>query len=421
MSAGGCLFQKSCDDLFSGSLYRTDQQAILAHVEHVQRAAVFQSFPAAPPQRENRLAFRGQGHRHGHYLHCNDLLPENAICQGFRPDFAGAILRVVLRKRLRRNQLAAFFANLPPCVVGLEACCGAHYWFRVLSRLGHTVRLIAPQFVKPYVKSQKNDANDAEAICEAVSRPSMRFVPAKRVEQQDLQCLHRVRCPADRLPDTVGQPDSRSAGGVRDCYSAACGPVAPTSPRVLEDDSNELTILRDTYFTPSMKSWSELEQNHSPGRTGSSGPSENAECRRIAAVEGIGPVTATAIVARHQRWPRFSEREAVRRMAGSGAATTLQRRQNKTAGYQQTRRSLSAHTAGAWSQVGGLSGQGKTTVAVAGSTTNNRDWERESLRCARQQECAHSMVPDREAASIGPLCNVFYSFCADREGSSRDA
>src|ERR1035438_3088281 len=101
--------------------------------------------------------------------------------------------KVVLRKRLRRAEVASFFAGVEPCLIGLEASGGAHYWFRVLSRLGHTVRLIAPQFVKTYVKSQKNEANDAEAICEAVSRPSMRFVPAKRVEQQDLQCLHRVR------------------------------------------------------------------------------------------------------------------------------------------------------------------------------------------------------------------------------------
>lgn len=101
--------------------------------------------------------------------------------------------RSVLRRRLQRNQVAEFFANLPPCLVGLEACCGSHYWTRVLSRFGHTVKLIAPQFGKPYVKSNKNDANDAEAICEAVSRPQMRFVPAKSVEQQDIQSLHRVR------------------------------------------------------------------------------------------------------------------------------------------------------------------------------------------------------------------------------------
>src|SRR3984957_15382531 len=85
----------------------------------------------------------------------------------------------VLRKPLRRHAVPAFFANLPPCLVGVEASNGAHFWAKALSELGHDVRLISPQFVAPYVKSNKNDRNDAEAICEAVSRPSMRFVPVK--------------------------------------------------------------------------------------------------------------------------------------------------------------------------------------------------------------------------------------------------
>ncbi len=98
----------------------------------------------------------------------------------------------VLKKKLTRKQLLAFIAQLPPCLIGLEACGGAHHWVRVFSELGHTVKMIAPQFVKPYVKSNKNDAVDAEAICEAVQRPSMRFVPSKSIEQQDIQSVHRA-------------------------------------------------------------------------------------------------------------------------------------------------------------------------------------------------------------------------------------
>ena len=101
--------------------------------------------------------------------------------------------KVVLRKQLRRAQVAPFFANLPPCLIGMEACASAHHWGRRLERFGHTVRLMAPQFVKPYVKTNKNDAADAEAICEAVSRPNMRFVPIKSIEQQAVLSLHRVR------------------------------------------------------------------------------------------------------------------------------------------------------------------------------------------------------------------------------------
>jgi transposase len=101
--------------------------------------------------------------------------------------------RAVLRMRLTREKVLAFLANLPRCVVGMEACGSAHHCAREIQKLGHEVRLINPKFVKAYVKSNKSDPNDAQAICEAVSRPSMRFVPVKTLEQQDILALHRVR------------------------------------------------------------------------------------------------------------------------------------------------------------------------------------------------------------------------------------
>ncbi|MCB1916251.1 MAG: IS110 family transposase [Rhodocyclaceae bacterium] len=101
--------------------------------------------------------------------------------------------KTVLRKQLRRDQVAKFMANMPPCLVGMEACGSAHHWARKMQSFGHTVRLMSPQFVKPYVKTNKNDAADAEAICEAVARPNMRYVPIKSVEQQAVLSLHRVR------------------------------------------------------------------------------------------------------------------------------------------------------------------------------------------------------------------------------------
>ena len=99
----------------------------------------------------------------------------------------------VLRKKLERSKVLEFFVNLPPCLIGMEACGSAHYWARKLQAMGHVVKLIAPQFVKPYVKTNKNDAADAEAICEAVTRPNMRFVPIKTDEQQAILSVHRVR------------------------------------------------------------------------------------------------------------------------------------------------------------------------------------------------------------------------------------
>lgn len=101
--------------------------------------------------------------------------------------------RTVLRRKLQRSQVATFFANLPACLVGMEACAGSAYWACVIESCGHTVRRIHPRFVKPYLMADKNDANDAAAICEAVSRPRMRFVPNKTQEQSDIQALHRVR------------------------------------------------------------------------------------------------------------------------------------------------------------------------------------------------------------------------------------
>jgi transposase len=111
----------------------------------------------------------------------------------FQVDGVDARGRVVLRKRLARAKVLIFFANLPRCVIGLEACGGAHYWARELRALGHDARLMPPQYVKAYVKTNKHDAADAEACCEAVQRPSMRFVPVKTAAEQAILMLHRVR------------------------------------------------------------------------------------------------------------------------------------------------------------------------------------------------------------------------------------
>ena len=105
---------------------------------------------------------------------------------------------VVIRQRLARRRVLAFFEKLAPCLVGIEACSTSHYWARELIARGHGVRLLPAQYVKPYVKRGKNDAADAEAICEAVTRPTMRFVPVKTPEQQSVMMLHRVRLMLNR-------------------------------------------------------------------------------------------------------------------------------------------------------------------------------------------------------------------------------
>ncbi len=218
--------------------------------------------------------------------------------QIFQVHGADAEGRAVLRRPLRRNQVAAFFANLPLCVVGLEACGGAHHWARVLSRFGHAVRLIAPQFVKPYVKSNKNDANDADAICEAVSRPQMRFVPAKSVEQQDIQSLHRVR---SRLVSSRTQLANQIRGLLMEYEMVLpqhVGQLLRGLPGILEDASNELTAFSRRLFASLYDELLDLEDKIEAIERQVRTVHEASEpCQRVAAVEGIGPVTATALIA----------------------------------------------------------------------------------------------------------------------------
>ena len=150
--------------------------------------------------------------------------------------------KVVLRKTLRRPGVAPFFANLPRCVVGMEASNGAHYWAKTLSELGHDVRLISPQFVTPYVKSNKNDRNDAEAICEAVGRPNMRFVSVKSAEQLAIQAVHRIR---SRLVASRVRLVNQIRGLLGEhgvVVAQAIGNLRRALPRIIDDEANGLNL-----------------------------------------------------------------------------------------------------------------------------------------------------------------------------------
>jgi transposase len=206
--------------------------------------------------------------------------------------------QAVLTKRVTRLKLAETVANLPPCLIGLEACASSHYWARELGKLGHTVKLIAPQFVKPYVKSNKNDAADAEAICEAVARPNMRFVPVKTVAQQDIQAVHRVR---ERrvLARTALVNQIR---GLLAEYGLVIplkrNAVSQALPRILEDADNGLTALAREFVADLYEELQTL--SHAVGAYDAKIErlfKANPVCQRLAKVEGVGPVTATALVA----------------------------------------------------------------------------------------------------------------------------
>lgn len=205
---------------------------------------------------------------------------------------------VVFSRRLTRAQLGPFMANLAPCLVGMEACGGAHYWGRRFRALGHDVRVITPHFVKPFVKSNKNDRNDAEAICEAVVRPTMRFVAIKSVEQQDRQALHRIR---DRLMGQRTQAINQIRGLMAEygiVMARRPATVRRRVPEILEDADNGLTPEARRLFAELYAELDQLEQRIAPHDQQIRATARSDEvCKRLQAIEGVGPVIATAITA----------------------------------------------------------------------------------------------------------------------------
>lgn len=204
----------------------------------------------------------------------------------------------VLKRRLRRAQVLEYFANLSPCLIGMEACGSAHYWARKLTALGHEVRLIAPQFVKPYVKSNKNDANDAEAICEAVGRPNMRFVQIKSVAQQDIQALHRVRselvrhrtAKVNQIRGLLGEYGIVLAQGVTQVRRALPVLIEDVDGVLSADFGLLLSGLREDLVHLDGRVADMDRQIDTLART-------DADARRLLTLRGVGPVTATALIA----------------------------------------------------------------------------------------------------------------------------
>ena len=206
--------------------------------------------------------------------------------------------KVALRKQLKRSQVVGFFTQLPPCLVGMEACGGAHYWARKLTECGHTVKLIAPQFVKPYVKTNKNDAADAEAICEAVGRPNMRFVPIKNTEQQALLGLHRARqgfvtertAQANQIRGLLSEFGLVMPVGIR-CIESKL-------PQILEDAENGLSGASRALFARLFEHFRALDrQVDELEREINAWHRENLASQRLQRIPGIGPLTASALVA----------------------------------------------------------------------------------------------------------------------------
>jgi transposase len=214
--------------------------------------------------------------------------------------------RVVVAKSVRRNKLLEFFASLPPCLVGLEACGSGHHWARELVKLGHDARLMPPAYVKAYVRRQKNDAADGAAICEAVSRPSMRFVPLRSLENQAALMHHRVR-------EMLVAQRTQVLNAVRG-HLAEIGVIAAQGPKNARDlakliatDEDTLPYLVRAALAPLVRQLDRLDEDIGLADDAIKGMAKADEsARRLMSIPGIGPVTASAIAASVQDVSSFS-------------------------------------------------------------------------------------------------------------------
>ena len=206
--------------------------------------------------------------------------------------------QTVLKKKLSRGQLSAFVARLKPCLIGLEACGGAHHWVRVFKSHGHVVRMIAPQFVKPYVKSNKNDAADAEAICEAVQRPTMRFVPEKNIEQQDMQSLHRIRSQIVARRTALANQVRGLLLEYGITIPKGISYIRRQIPLILEAADNGLSNLFRQLLNDLYLEFVHLDERaDGVERTLKELCAQSEDCQRLLTIPGVGFLTATALVA----------------------------------------------------------------------------------------------------------------------------
>ena len=206
--------------------------------------------------------------------------------------------QIVIKKRFTRKQLITFTVNMPSCLIGMEACAGAHFLARVLQQQGHEVKLMPAEYVRPFVKSNKNDYVDAEAIAEAVQRPTMRFVPIKSEAQLDLQALHRVR---DRWMGRRTAVINQVRGFLMEHgITVAAGPahLKKQIPSILEDAANLLSARMRALLVELRDEWKKLEEQiEGIDQELAQTATKEDNCRRLLTIPGIGPLTATALSA----------------------------------------------------------------------------------------------------------------------------
>ena len=239
--------------------------------------------------------------------------------------------RACLKKQLKRAQVLPFFANLPPCLIGMEACASAHFWARKLQALGHTVKLMAPQYVKPYVKSNKNDAVDAEAICEAVGRPNMRFVAVKTAAQQAILAVHRARQGLVKARTAQANQIRGLLGEFGVVLPQGISHIAQRLPEILEDGDNGLPGSFRQLLARLGEHLQHLDQQVGALEDTIVRWHQDSEpSQRLAKIPGIGPLGASALLATVGEARTFARGRQVSawlgmvpRQASSGGKATL--------------------------------------------------------------------------------------------------
>ena len=205
--------------------------------------------------------------------------------------------KCVLQRTLSRSGVVKFFANLPQCLVGMEACASSEYWAREIESLGHTVRRIHPRYVKAYLLGAKNDANDAAAICEAVQRPNMRFVPHKSPEQVDIQCVHRIRQGYVRSRTALINQIRGLLGEYGIIMRQGAAQVRNSLPLIIEDESNGLSGFMRRNLISLYNTLCFLDQQiKEQEQILKAIAKENEACKRLMQIPGIGIMTATILL-----------------------------------------------------------------------------------------------------------------------------
>ena len=300
--------------------------------------------------------------------------------------------RVVFAKAIRRNKLLEFFASLPPCLVGLEACGSAHHWARELIKLGHDARMMPPAYVKPYVRRQKNDASDASAICEAVTRPSMRFVGVRSLMNQATLMRHKTR-------EMLVSQRTRLLNALRG-HLTEVGVIAAQGPRHGRELAELIEACDETIpfevceaLAPLVVQLRNLDEAIARlDRTIAKLAQKDETARRLMSIPGFGPITASAMAANYSGYVQFRRPARVRCLSRPHAQAELFRRQAEARAHLKDGQSELTQTARRRGACGAVSPQAAhRPTADVGEEASREEAFQACRRGARQQDGAHRL------------------------------